>query len=438
MSYSRGAKIKFCTVSTPDDTEQVVLTEQLGPIQFYEDMIDASFHVEIMVFDTAGKLGTTPIRSGSKVFLRIETPSGVIDFEKEPLFISNIKTSGSTAKKEFFVMQLESKGTFINHFSRIYKRYDSKANILVEKFLKEDLEISGDKILEIEEPSNSISFCGNYKRPLQTCVSLATKSIPNIGTKQNITRGGSGFFFWETLKGYNFRSPDGIFKQIIDDKDSIPVYEKVASFNALDPENDFHIVDEPSWSNNDNLLEKLSLGQYAAYNTFFDINARKHVVAEREDDKSAIHEYKPTSQQESGENATTLSNEQPFVPNFKNFTRRSKELPSRYLFSFVDRGTYTNDLTTPQEHVEYEAKRQSRYAALFSQTLMITVPMNVQLSAGSVVKVKFPRINIDRPNSGSNNSASGYYMIKSLSHQLGSQGDFTGLKLVRDAYSKLS
>ena len=432
MSYSRGAKIKFCTVRTPDDTEEVVLTEQLGPIQFYEDMIDASFHVEIMVFDTAGKLGTTPIRSGSKVFLRIETPSGVIDFEKEPLIISNIKTSGSTTKKEFFVMQLESKGTFINHFTRLYERYDSKSDVLVRKFLKENLEISDDKILEIEKPSNSISFCGNYKRPLQTCVSLATKSVPIVG-KENITRGGSGFFFWETLKGYNFRSPDGIFSQIIKDKDSIPVYEKVASFNALDPENDFHIASEPSWSNNENLLEKLSLGQYAAYNTFFDINTRMHVVAEREEDKSlSIHEYKPTSQEESGENATMLSNEQPFVP------KVWSDKPSRMMLSFIDKGTYTNDLTTPQEHVEYEAKRQSRYAALFSQTLKITVPMNVQLSAGSVVKVKFPRINIDRPNSGSNNSASGYYMIKSLSHQLGSEGDFTGLKLVRDAYSKLS
>ena len=430
MSYSKGAKIKFCTVRTPDDTEEVVLTEQLGPIQFYEDMIDASFHVEIMVFDTAGKLGTTPIRSGSKVFLRIETPSGVIDFEKEPLFISNIKTSGSTTKKEYFVMQLESKGTFINHFSRLYEFYDSKPNELVRKFLKENLEISDDKILEIEEPSNKISFCGNYKRPLQTCVSLATKSMPSIGGKQTITRGGSGFFFWETLRGYNFRSPDGIFGQIKDDKDSIPLYEKVASFNALDPENDFHIVSEPSWSNNNNLHEKLALGQYAAYNTFFDINTRKHVIAER--DTSAIHEYKPTSQEESGENATMLSNEQPFVP------KVWSDKPSRFMLSFVDRGTYTNDLTTPQEHVEYEAKRQSRYAALFSQTLVITVPMNVQLSAGSVVKVKFPRINIDRPNSGSNNSASGYYMIKSLSHQLGSEGDFTGLKLVRDAYSKLS
>ena len=170
--------------------------------------------------------------------------------------------------------------------------------------------------------------------------------------------------------------------------------------------------------------------RYSAYNTFFDINTRKHVVAYR--GTEGIHEYKPKSQEESGVNATMLSNEQPFVPEF--FTDK----PSRMMLSFIDKGTYTNDLTTPQEHVLYEAKRQSRYAALFSQTLVITVPMNVQLSAGSVVKVKFPRINIDKSNSNSNNPASGYYMIKSLSHQLGSQGDFTGLKLVRDAYSKLT
>ena len=75
MSYSKGAKIEFFTVRTPDDKEEFVITEQLGPIQFYEDMIDASFHVEVMVFDTAGKLHGIPIRSGSKVFFRIKTLS---------------------------------------------------------------------------------------------------------------------------------------------------------------------------------------------------------------------------------------------------------------------------------------------------------------------------------------------------------------------------
>ena len=121
-------------------------------------------------------------------------------------------------------MQLESKGTFHNHFTRLYERYDEKADVLIKKFLKDTLDISDDKVLDenFEKPRNKISFCGNYKRPLQTCVSLATKSIPEIGTQQNLTRGGSGFFFWETIRGYKFRSPDGIFSQIKEDKDSIP------------------------------------------------------------------------------------------------------------------------------------------------------------------------------------------------------------------------
>ena len=104
-----------------------------------------------------------------------------------------------------------------------------------------------------------------------------------------------------------------------------------------------------------------------------------------------------------------------------------------------DKGTFSegDELTTEQDHVQYEAARQSRYSALFSQTCVVTVPLNLELTAGSVVFLKFPRINIDRPH-GTNNPASGFYMIKSLSHEFGISGDFTGLKCVRDAYSELS
>ena len=93
---------------------------------------------------------------------------------------------------------------------------------------------------------------------------------------------------------------------------------------------------------------------------------------------------------------------------------------------------------TPTEHIEYEARRQSRYSALFSQSLEVTVPLNLNLHAGAVVNLKFPRINTSKPSGGDNNPASGLYMIKTLSHKFGAEGDFTGMQLVRDAYTKLS
>ena len=130
-SFARGSTIEKIIVRNPDDTKDQELTLQVGPMAFYEDMIDASFHAEIMIADTFGWLESFPIRSGSKVYLRIKTPTGAIDFEKYPLYISNIKTAGSTSKKEFFVMQLESKAAFTNHLRRLYKKYNDPTHEVV-------------------------------------------------------------------------------------------------------------------------------------------------------------------------------------------------------------------------------------------------------------------------------------------------------------------
>lgn len=429
-TFARGSKIEKIIVRDPDDTKDQDLTLQVGPMAFYEDMIDASFHIEIMISDVFGWLESFPIRSGSKVYLRIKTPTGVIDFEKEPLYISNISTAGGTTKKEVFVMQLESKTAFTNHLRRLYKKYNAPTNEVVKEILTKDLEVPETRLLDIEEPSNKIEFLGVYKRPLQTCVGLAVKSIPKNHSKKQISSGGSGMFFWETLKGFRFQSPDQIFAKAIENKDEVIKFEKAAVFNALDPENNFHVTNEPFWNNNHNLFEKLSMGQYASQFGLFDSSSRVHQVIER--DGQAKHDYN------ADKDGDILSNSEYFQP--KEFST----MPSRHMLLVKDERLFDNSdeqddsSKTSMEHVEYEARRQSRYSALFSQTLEVTVPLNLNLHAGAVVNLKFPRINIDKPSGGDNNPASGFYMIKSLSHKFGSEGDFTGMQLVRDAYSKLS
>lgn len=429
-SFARSAKIDKIIVRDPDDTKDQDLTSQVGPIAFYEDMIDASFHAEVMIFDTHGWLESFPIRSGSKVYLRIEHPTLNIDFEQEPLYISNIKTAGQTDKKEFFVMQLESKAAFTNHLRRLYKKYNAPTNEVVKEILTKDLEVPDARVLEVEEPSNRIEFLGVYKRPLQTCVGLAVKSIPQNHSKKEISKGGSGMFFWETLKGFRFQSPDQIFAKALENKDDVIKYEKVASFNALDPNNNFHLTSDPIWENNHNLFEKLSMGQYGSQFGLFDSSSRVHQVIER--DGQAKHDYN------ADKDGDILSNSEYFQP--KEFST----IPSRHMLLVKDERLFDNSdeqddsSKTSMEHVEYEARRQSRYSALFSQSLEVTVPLNLSLHAGAVVNLKFPRINIDKPSGGDNNPASGYYMIKTLSHKFGSEGDFTGMQLVRDAYTKLS
>ena len=429
-SFARGSTIEKIIVRDPDDTKDQDLTLQVGPMSFYEDIIDASFHIEIMISDVFGWLESFPIRSGSKVYLRIKTATGVIDFEQEPLYISNIKAAGSTNKREVFVMQLESKAAFTNHLRRLTKKYDAPTDEVVKEILTKNLEVPETRIKKIEKPTNKIVFLGVYKRPLQTIVGLAVKSIPENHSTKQINKGGSGCFFWECLDGFRFQSPDQIFDNAKKNKDDVFTYVKVGAFNALDPDNNFHITNEPVWNNNHNLFEKLSMGQYNSRLGLFDSSERSHVVVDR--DSLAKHDYN------ADKDGDELSNSEYFQP--KEFSTDS----SRYMLLVKDERLFDNsdeqdeNSKTSMEHVEYEARRLSRYSALFSQTLEITVPLNVQLHAGSVVNLKFPRINIDKPSGGENNPASGLYMIKTLSHKFSSEGDFTGMQLVRDAYTKLS
>ena len=429
-SFARGSTIEKIIVRDPDDTKDQDLTLQVGPMSFYEDIIDASFHIEIMISDVFGWLESFPIRSGSKVYLRIKTATGVIDFEQEPLYISNIKAAGSTNKREVFVMQLESKAAFTNHLRRLTKKYDAPTDEVVKEILTKNLEVPETRIKKIEKPTNKIVFLGVYKRPLQTIVGLAVKSIPENHSTKQINKGGSGCFFWECLDGFRFQSPDQIFDNAKKNKDDVFTYVKASSFNALDPDNNFHITNEPVWNNNHNLFEKLSMGQYNSRLGLFDSSERSHVVVDR--DSLAKHDYN------ADKDGDELSNSEYFQP--KEFSTDS----SRYMLLVKDERLFDNsdeqdeNSKTSMEHVEYEARRLSRYSALFSQTLEITVPLNVQLHAGSVVNLKFPRINIDKPSGGENNPASGLYMIKTLSHKFGADGDFTGMQLVRDAYTKLS
>ncbi len=429
-SFARGSTIEKIIVRDPDDTKDQDLTLQVGPMSFYEDIIDASFHIEIMISDVFGWLESFPIRSGSKVYLRIKTATGVIDFEQEPLYISNIKAAGSTNKREVFVMQLESKAAFTNHLRRLTKKYDAPTDEVVKEILTKNLEVPENRIKKIEKPTNKIVFLGVYKRPLQTIVGLAVKSIPENHSTKQINKGGSGCFFWECLDGFRFQSPDQIFDNAKKNKDDVFTYVKVGAFNALDPDNNFHITNEPVWNNNHNLFEKLSMGQYNSRLGLFDSSERSHVVVDR--DTLAKHDYN------ADQDGDELSNSEYFQP--KEFSTDS----SRYMLLVKDDRLFDNsdeqdeNTKTSMEHVEYEARRLSRYSALFSQTLEITVPLNVQLHAGSVVNLKFPRINIDKPSGGENNPASGLYMIKTLSHKFSSEGDFTGMQLVRDAYTKLS
>ena len=84
------------------------------------------------------------------------------------------------------------------------------------------------------------------------------------------------------------------------------------------------------------------------------------------------------------------------------------------------------------------AKSFSRYNMLFTQSLNIVVPCNVNLKVGELIRVIFPTVGpgstpdekpVDKESSGN-------YLIRSLRHHFDVAGgqNVTSLNLVRDSY----
>jgi len=412
--FSSGHKIVDFAVFPPNGGTPVDMRLQTGLISYYEDVTDSSLHITVDIQDTAGFLALIPIRSGSEVQLRIEHPSGEINFLNEPLYISNIIGNNSSSKREFYTLELVTRGAITNHTNRIYKKYKGKISDSIRKILTEDIDISKDRIVEIEDTSNEYSFMGNYKRPLFSCTWLCPKSIPQVNN-QNDT-GTAGYLFYEALDGYHFRSIDNVFKK----KENAPKYFFSESADALDVKNNFRISTPPVWNTNNDILDKLRRGTYKATTVY--INA-----ITKEPDS---YDYNLKG---SINNQMQLANDDEVIPT------QFQERASRIMLSVQDAGTLSEkgDLKTPQDQNLYQAQGHARYAMLFSQMLNITVPMNLNLNCGDMIHCKFPKINMEATDYGDNPN-SGYYMIKSLAHKFSADGDFTGLQLVRDSYTELS
>ena len=79
------------------------------------------------------------------------------------------------------------------------------------------------------------------------------------------------------------------------------------------------------------------------------------------------------------------------------------------------------------------AKSLARYNLLFTQSLNISIPMNVNMKVGDIIRCSFPRLNAGDAK-GQDQNLSGKYLIRALRHHIEANNNVTYLKLIRDSY----
>ena len=162
--WSKGHFLERFDVTSLEGVQQD-MRGQYGMIKYYEDITDPTIHLEILVTDTNGIMEKLPIRSGSSVNLELSHESAKDSLKygekDEPLVITNIMNHYADAKRETYVLICETKQGVSNHISRVWEKHTDLISTTVENILKDKLNVSKDRVYQVEPTKNNYKFCGN-------------------------------------------------------------------------------------------------------------------------------------------------------------------------------------------------------------------------------------------------------------------------------------
>ena len=430
---TRRSKYEIFTLESNDHSKTVDIRLGVASFDYYEDIFSPTVTAKVLVANTGntvpGKDGKfqslyngLPLRGGERLSVKIEANSDAnsgFDFSKPEsyFYVSSISNVISETQREFFTLNLVSKEAIANETSRVGKKFptdfpiSSSVSEIITKYLKSE------KKATIDDTQNVYGFIGNLRKPFTVLVWLASKSVPK---KTNAI---AGFVFYQTQDGLQFRGLDNLLEQGVkkeNDGSTDVVYKYVqVNESSITRNNDRFIISYYT-EKNQNLIEKLRLGTYSSYRTFYDPLTFKFTPQEQ-----AVFKLENYSR------------------SVKNLGHEIKlpdglgDTPTRIITKILDIGTLEKDPSVKPNANPflYQSQAIMRYNTLFTQILSMTVPLNTNLRAGDIIKCEFPLISKENTET-LDDEQSGLYMIKELCHHFDTEASYTSMKLIRDTFGQ--
>lgn len=432
IGYKGGAStINQLSVISNKTKKPIDISAGISDLYYYESVLQETIKVQLMFSDTGvtdleGKtvLEGLPIVGQEKCRVVITDNS---DNKLElDLYVDKINPVFQDARKNMVELDLVSREYILNEKTRLNCRFDGKISNHIQKILTDKKFLDSQKSLNIEDTENNYNFIGNNRKPFYACTWLSKKSIPNVsGAKGN----SAGYFFWETSKGFNFKSIEKIL--------STPPVKKLIYNETPDgrgesiPEGYDGKIVELSLDTTNDVKKKLESGAYSTRIILFDpFNCYYEVL----NPKSSSSE----------KNLKLAGKELPVLN--KEFDRvgQGDQDYSRTTYMLIDKGTLpvgsTKEQINKSKEQNFDPKNilnQStmRYNQLFTVRLTITIPGDFSLHAGDSIFVDTPEV-ADKKLKETSKEFGGIYMIADLCHYITPRRTFTKLNLVRDSYGR--
>ena len=424
-SPTQASVFEEFTITSSDGSNVVSLIGGIVKFQYFENLTSPNVTAVLEIFNTGntiegqGLYNGLPVRGGERVFFKIKTPIEAETDQEENLqyilYVNKITSVESSKSTESFTLHLCSREAISNEQTRVTKKYygqtiDESISQIVK--LVEPL-----KQTEFEKCENTYNFIGNLRKPFTIISWLQSKAIPVGATSRS-----AGFFFWQTRKGFNFKSVDGLIKAGVENKDKIPRFAFSETYDSSkeDPfPNSTKILSFTVLSDN-NVLNDLNSGIQSTYRIFFN-----PVSFEFTQPQNSVFKERP---------ASTLGEayEPPKIADPENIP--GVYMASRIVSEVYDVGTLEVGVSTQINYNQVDTTSQAitRYGMLFNTSVKINLPAMTNLCAGDAIMLYFPKTTDEEPEL--NDRMSGIYIIKELTHVFLPQNSFTSLRVVKDTH----
>lgn len=408
--------------------KKIDITNSILSIDYFEDLLSPAIHMSVYCANKYSIVSGLPIRGGEKVEVSIETGSGDFEFlgDQDSLRIYKVSGQEGTKMAEKFTLHITTQEYMNNEISRCFRKYTGKISESVKDVLMNDLRTTKFLDENIEESANAYKWIGSMRKPFKVLEWLCPKSLstrggesdpdPNASTQEK-ARGTMGFFFYENREGFNFKSMDKLTELIGSARE-----ENIFKYNytgkiikSAQLNNSSKIIDY-AFDRNIDIRASLRFGMFMNQTYLYNI------------DDNQITVYNYDIKEEIGTKKLGKQDGLPIPPDLS-------EYPSRIIVRATDNGIMSsgggteNSGRSPADR----AKSAARYNLLFTQSLNILIPCNVNLKVGDIIHCEFSEMDSGR-STEPDKEISGRYLIRELRQHFSSIQNTTSLKLIRDSY----
>ena len=421
-------------------------------LNIYESIYNNAITGTVVVGDTKNQIARMKLQGLERISFKVTTPGQTglkdsIDFSRttgDPLHVYKITDRKMiTNNMMVYTIHFASREFMRNTRLKVSQAYTGKLDQMVHEITKDYLDSK--KTLFVETTSNQDKIVIPNMRPFDAINMIAKKAIPEN------SRGGVGYYFYETSKGFNFRSWESMVSSKSNFKRSPrdEFFYQPAKIPGSDPKavndralQELRTIEEYEFVNNfHDVAANTVLGTYGhrviTYN-LFDKNIETNDYHYHDQFTESKHTDSTTSQFDGERYAIAPSpvdyDNKLNVSDFPE-ARVSLQPTTRFLHN-ENTGMYGIDVS--QDGVKFGAYQSQLNQVMHGTTLRMKIKGQCKINAGDLIRVHLKDPNASRDNSskaGANidERFSGDYVITKLRHQITGELHKIQLECVKDA-----